>query len=204
MKLYKLTDRNYETKNRTKWGEGVEHTALGGDGLCNANWIHAYTDPLLAILLNSIHADIKRPALWDAEGDVGTRNSLKVGCTRLRTVRRIPLPGVSTEQRVVVALRCVRVVHNDPDWISWAGKWESGEERSEKTASYMARAAWAARALKPNPAKAAAWAAAWAVVWAAVKEGEDGASWASAEAIAEAVNAKADLDIAAIAHEVCG
>ena len=57
-KLYKLTDQNHQTRNNTKWGAGVTHTASGQGDLCTAGWLHAYTSPLLAVLLNPIHANI--------------------------------------------------------------------------------------------------------------------------------------------------
>ena len=86
MLLYKLTDAQAQTHGDTQWGDNVEHTAPGTGPLCSAGWIHAYTDPLLAVLLNPIHAKFSSPRLWEADGDVGaTDHGLKVGCTRLRT-----------------------------------------------------------------------------------------------------------------------
>ena len=66
--LYKLTNENGQTYNKTQWGEGVVHTADGTGNLCSKRWIHAYADPLLAVLLNPIHANFHNPQLWEAEG----------------------------------------------------------------------------------------------------------------------------------------
>lgn len=136
MKLYKLTNRCHQTRNFTQWGEGVEHTAPGGDGMCNKNWLHAYTDPYLAVLMNPLHAAIIDPVLWEAEGDVGTDNGTKVGCTRLKTIKQIPLPEITTEQRVLFAIECARKVCDDPYWNAWADRWVGGEDRTRTSAVY--------------------------------------------------------------------
>ena len=83
-KVFKLTTQDDYTRkghyNQTKWGRGVTHTAKGDGGMCSNGAIHAYTSPLLAVLLNPIHAAIQNPKLWEAEMDVlYTDNGLKVG-----------------------------------------------------------------------------------------------------------------------------
>ena len=152
--LYKLTTQDGRTRvgypNETRWGENVEHEATGPEGraLCSDSWIHAYTDPLLAVFLNPIHADISKPVLWEAEGVVGKSDGLKVGCRKLKTVRKIDLPAVTTEQRVKFAILCAKQVCKDEQWNAWADKWLSGEDRSKKVAAEAARAkaAWTAAA----------------------------------------------------------
>ena len=144
MKLYKLTDRNGCTYGGCLWGEGIEHTASGEGGLCGPGWLHAYTHPLLAVVFNPIYGHIEDPLLWEAEGDVGaTDHGLKVGCTRLRTVQQIPLPEVTPEQRVRFAILCARSVCNNAAWLAWANAWLDGTDRSEESASAIARALWA-------------------------------------------------------------
>ncbi|KKL58315.1 hypothetical protein LCGC14_2226540, partial [marine sediment metagenome] len=59
--LYKLTDSNDQTYGKTQWGPGIEHAASGKGPLCTEGWLHAYTDPLLAVLLNPIHGNYKDP-----------------------------------------------------------------------------------------------------------------------------------------------
>ena len=54
MQLYKLTDDSGRTYNNTQWSEGSTHTASGDGDMCRQGWIHAYTHPLLAVLLNPI------------------------------------------------------------------------------------------------------------------------------------------------------
>ena len=155
--LYKLTDRNNCSHGGTIWGTGVEHTAPGTGELCTSGWLHAYTDPLLAVLLNPIHASIAHPILWEAEGDIGkTDNGLKVGCTRLRTLRRITLPVITTEQRVRWGILCTMAIYPDAGFSTWADGWISGADRSESAAWAAAKAAWSA-----------AWSAAARSAWAA-------------------------------------
>jgi hypothetical protein len=72
IKLYKLTDRNWKTRagkdNEILWGPGVTHRAEGkGWGLCSKDLIHAYEDPVLAVMMNPIHAEIKNPVMWEAK-----------------------------------------------------------------------------------------------------------------------------------------
>ena len=153
MRLYKLTDQNQETRNHTKWGENVTHRASGEGPLCSCGWLHAYEHPLLAVLLNPIHADFPDPILWEAEGS-GTalrEGQVKIGVTELTTIRQIPCPTVTTEQRVKFAILCAREVCGDKSWGRWADRWLSGQDRSEAAA--WAEAAWSARAAAwSNPA----------------------------------------------------
>lgn len=108
MKLYKLTDQNgfsgTNTINATalQWGENVTHSTLGeGDKLCKSGLIHAYEHPLVAVLMNPIHANFNNPKLWLAQGDVVFRQGdIKCGCKTLTTIKEIPLPIISYSQKV--------------------------------------------------------------------------------------------------------
>ena len=134
-KLYKLTNQDFTTRDGCLWGEGVTvETSGAGDG-CGPGWTHWYLSPELAVLLNPIHADIKDPVLWEGEGEIGARDyQLKVGTTRGTTLRRIPLPECSTEQRVEFAIRCALAVNKEPKFVKWAGAWLSGADRTTAAA----------------------------------------------------------------------
>ena len=134
MKLYKLTDSDFCTHKNTKWGENVTHSVTGEVELCK-NALHAYTDPRLAAILNPIHSDFINPILWEAEGNVVVRDHTKVGCNRLTTIRQIPLPKISTEQRAKFAITCAKKVCKDKKFNDWADKWLSGEDRTKKSAA---------------------------------------------------------------------
>ena len=194
--LYKLTDADGRTYGETQWGEGVTHTTDGEGELCGPGWLHAYTDPLLAVLLNPIHANVTSPRLWECEGEVGqSDHGLKVGCTSLTTTREIPLPVVTTEQRVRFAILCAWEVCEDSAWRVWATGWLDGSDRSKAAAeaaaecTAMAAAAWAAEC-------AAMAAAAWAAAWA---EARAMAAAAMAAAMA-AAGAPRELNLASIAQ----
>ena len=83
--VYKLTDKFGQTKDNTQWGENVSHTATGDvTTLCSNGFIHYYTHPLLAVLLNPIHANFASPKLWEAEASGKIINeALKSGCKTL-------------------------------------------------------------------------------------------------------------------------
>ena len=213
-KLYKLTDRDGQTWGGTQWGPGVSHSGTGEGELCGPGWIHAYEHPLIAVLLNPIHANFQNPRLWEAEGEIAIRDGqLKCGCKTLTTVREIPLPAITMEMRVRFAILCAKEVCAYPAWNAWADRWLSGGDRSEAAAGAAAEAAWAAEAAAwvAEAAVWAAWAAAEAAAWAA-----EAAAWAArvawaaaraAEAAARAAAARAEvghgIDIFEIAENAC-
>ena len=132
MKAYKLTDENNQTRNSTQWGENVTHEATGnGKKLCTDGWIHFYEDPLVAMMMNPIHASFKNPHLWEAEaeGEV-LREATKSGCKKLTTLKQIPLPEITLTQRVAFGILCALEVCADESFREWAKKWLSGKNRS--------------------------------------------------------------------------
>ena len=163
--LYKLTRQDDTTTGgdtTVTWGANVSHTATGsGTQLCSRDVIHAYTHPLLAVLLNPIHANYKNPKLWRCEGEVvADDHGLKVGVKTLTTIEEISLPVVTLEQRVKFAILCAKQVCKDEKWNRWANKWLSGEDRSRAQAARAAEAAEAAAAAAAAAAAEAAQAAA--------------------------------------------
>ena len=161
--LYKLTDKNWETRNNTKWGYNITHEVSGKGALCSKGWLHAYEDLNIAAFLNPIHANFNPCVAWEAEGVVGLRDGqLKVGCSKLTTMRLIELPSITTTQRVFFAISCAKTVYCDSQFITWADKWITGADRSADAAALAA--AWAARTAEAaaEAAEARAAAAAWA------------------------------------------
>ena len=200
MKLYKLTTQDGLTRkgedNETKWGDGVERTASGEGDLCGPGWLHAYEDPLVAAFMNPAHANITSPLLWECDGGVGKREGeLKCGCTRLKTLRQIPLPQITTDQRVEVAIRVARGILKQLNvvieaWDSWADKWLDGTDRTAH-AAYAADAAHDATAAYATYAATAATAAR-AATYAA----------RAAANVATAANAANDVSLICILHQV--
>ena len=131
-KLYKLTDENWETHGHTKWGPGVTHGPTSGEGsLCGPGWLHAYTSPELALLLNPIHANFRNPVLWEAEGEIEKSDSgLMVGVRTLTTIRILDQPEITIEHLVRFAILCALEICTEPGFVAWANAWLSGANRS--------------------------------------------------------------------------
>lgn len=187
MKYCKLTDENNQTLGGCQWGEMITHHTDGKGKLCGPGWIHLYTHPLLAVLLNPIHANFGTPHLWSVRtaGKTLHDRGLKVGKTVVTTVQQLPLPVITTNQRVAFAILCALEVYDNKGFEQWAAKWLSGGGRSEAAAKTATAAAWTAaaagagsagaRAAAAGVATAAAWTAASAEAGAAMA-----ASWATA------------------------
>lgn len=188
---YKLTTQDMKTRHRkpneVTWevGKWVEAAGDVGGSLCSDAYIHWYEgSPELAILLNPIHAHIEEPRCWEVEcgGRESRDGGLKGGSRRVRLVREVPVPEITTEHRARFAILCAKAACNNPVWNQWADKWLSGEDRSVGAAE---AAAWATRvavasAAAARVAEAAVWAAR-AASWAAAA-----ASWAAEAAAAAA------------------
>jgi hypothetical protein len=194
-KLYKLTDVDGYTRNNTRWGKNVTHTTDGSGELCGPGWLHAYTDPLLAVLLNPIHCNYSSFRLWEAEGEIGKNDmGLKVGTRSLTTIREIPIPKITIKQKIRFAIFCAMAVYNDTTWTDWAKQWLSGKGRSADAAAGAAEAAEAEAAARAAKAARAGYAA------AAYAEAAAEAARAGYAAAAEGVTSKT-LDFIAIAHK---
>ena len=137
MKAYKLTDENNRSRNATKWGENVSVTATGGGKkLCSNGWIHFYTNPLIAVLLNPIHANFESPRLWECEtSGEHIHEPLKSGCKTLTTIKEIPLPAITDTQKIAFTILCAKEVCKNEAWNLWADKWISGKDRTRSSAS---------------------------------------------------------------------
>ena len=190
---YKLTTQQGTTHNGYQWSlpkgkrPGKWHKTDGRGELCGPGWLHYYHDPMLAVLLNPIHANIKDPILWEVEvdGEQLDDNGLKGGTTKMRLVRRIELPTFSTVQRTAFGILCALEVCKEKSFVAWANKWLSGNDRSAAAArATEAAAAWAERAAEAAAVwarEAATWAteaaAAWAAEAAAARAAEAAAAW---------------------------
>jgi hypothetical protein len=208
----KLTDEKGQTYGNTQWGYGVRHEAAPGTTtLCTGTAIHCYSGGTLqealalAVHMNPIHAGFRHPRAWTfkTEGrgvSDGTKSGYKAGTTRAD----VPLPKVTLEQRVEVAIRCALKVDSEGPWAAWAEKWLSGEDRSGKAAARaetLADSEWEDGAVLAAVAAAEAARAEDEDDVDALKEAEsaaeDEAAW-SVESAARDV----DIDVANIAASV--
>ena len=193
--LYKFTDQNMQTHGGCQWVLGEKKTTGGEGELCGPGWLHCYADPLLAVLLNPIHADYENPRLFRAR--VGRKSKhdhgLKSGYTKMTLIEEIPVPAISTAQRVRFAILCAMKVYQDPGFVQWGENWLSGKDRSAEAAEAAAEAAEAARAAEA--AEAAAW---------AVRAAEAAGAAEAAEAAARAAEAAEAAGAARAAEAAAG
>jgi len=203
--LYKLTDEHGNSFNHTHWSEGVRHEIVkelrdNSEPLCTKHYLHAYENPLVAVFINSLHTAYVNPILWQATGWVQKRdNQLKCGCFSLRTIQKVPLPVITRNQRVRVAIYCALIQPQSEHFKKWAAKWLAGEDRTAGAAAayaYAAAAAHAAHAAAHAAAYAAADAAGAAAAYAAAYAADAAAHAAAAAAATEAAHAAAATEAA--------
>jgi hypothetical protein len=119
--------------------------------------LHAYSDPVLAIMMNPVHAHYPEPRLFEARGAGKKKDDygLKCGFTRLRLVKELDVPEVKVIQRVAFGILCALEVCEDSRFRAWAHAWLDGSDRSAESA----RVAKMAAAMKSSTgALAAEWA----------------------------------------------
>jgi hypothetical protein len=142
MLLYQLTDEHGRTPNGRKWGMYTEHIADEAGGECSDGLLFAYADPMLALLCNPLRGACQRPVLWEADGDVCAIDcGLRVECTRLTTIRKIPIVDVTPEHRAGFAILCASQVFYGRRWSRWAEAWLQGQDRSQEAAIEIAQTA---------------------------------------------------------------
>ena len=189
--VYKLTDQNMQTYGNCQWVLNEWKETSGEGDLCRPGWLPGYSDPLIAILHNPMHANIANPRMFvaEVEGKYLDDGGLKCGHTRMRLIEEINPPVITVTQKIAYAILCAREVCTNKKWNDWADGWLSGNDRS-------AEAAWAAARAEEAAAEEAAWAA-WGAAAAVIKTGW--AAW-GATAAAAAANKK-KIDLIAIAKE---
>jgi hypothetical protein len=145
MLVYKLTDQNSRTFNNTQWGENVTHETNGEGDLCTKGWLHFYSSPELAILMNPIHADFANPKMWlaKAEGIFKDDFGRKSGCTKLTTLREIPVPVITETQKIAFGILCALEVCDDKEFQKWANNWLENKDRTKESANAAVYAVYA-------------------------------------------------------------
>lgn len=198
---YKITDKNGQTRGGMQWGEGITHRASGkGKELCSDGVIHYYENPYLAVFANPIHGkyDPATMLLWEFRPKRKVNSdALKSVCKEGTTVRRVPVPVLTTEQRVTIAIKCALPVSKEnKKWVKWAQNWLSGKDRTYN-ASYAASYAASFTSCASDAAYAAAHAA------CACATASD-AAYAAAHAACATCAAAYGLDVVKIIREVIG
>lgn len=201
--LYKLTDAMGRTRageyNELTWAVGIVHKATGvGNNLCSHDVIHAYLHPMLAVLLNPLHAgfDPNTMRLFECEGDIVVHeHQLKCGVKQLHIIKELPLPQLTITQVLTFGILCSKKVCTDPTWLGWADSW-----LNKTPTGHTSRLACRVAVMRGN------WAA-----WFAARACEDadladlhGVRINVAQAAKEATNISGiPLDMCQIAEQVC-
>jgi hypothetical protein len=167
-----------QTHNGSQWVLNEEKQTDGHGELCGPGWLHAYSDPLVAVLHNPMHAAIIYPRLFKVEcgGNFKDDSGLKCGYTSMKLIEEISLPGVNLTQQIAYGILCSLEVYRDSRYVTWAQDWLSGRNRAAAASASAATAAaittaaatTTAAAASASAATAAADAAAYAAATAAI------------------------------------
>jgi len=143
MKYYKLLSKEMTSYKDTKWEIGIPiKIEKIGNTMCSNEVLHCYNHPLLAVFLNPIHVNIKEPKLFEIKVDeIVNNDGLKFASKSQTLINEIPLPKISSEQRIEIGIKIAKTVYKDEKWNEWADKWLSGEDRSITAADTAANAA---------------------------------------------------------------
>lgn len=122
----KLTNRNLQTHNGFQWTLKEWYTIdpicrARTEHLCTTAWFHCYNHPIIAVLLNPIHADIEKPRLFrcNVKGMKKTDSGLKFGFTYMRLAEELTLPEVTAAQCNRLIRLCVSEIDQAKRDTSW-------------------------------------------------------------------------------------
>jgi hypothetical protein len=134
MICYKFTDAKQTCLSR-RYDVGVQASA-GSNGVINA-----YRTPEDAVFFDCIHGKYLEAShlFWECEGAVVVDKGTKLGVESITLIRRISAPELTVEYRLTRAINAARGVFSDPEWVAWADKWLSGEDRSAASALRVQR-----------------------------------------------------------------
>jgi len=132
------------TYGNFQWELNKPVKTSGNGELCSPGWLHFYEHPLLAILHNSLHADIENPRLFRAKvsGKCLKDGQLKIGYTHAILTKELPLPKITLNQKIAYAILCAKAVYKEEkSFIKWADNWLGGKNRTVKVANAATYAA---------------------------------------------------------------
>jgi len=119
--VYKLTNSKMKTHRGFQWELGKWYKTTGKGDLCSSGWFHFYSDPLVGLFLNPIHANIGNPRLFRAEVKGRGLNDHEAKCrySRAKLVEELTVPQISNVQRVRFAILCTKEVYKEKKWNEW-------------------------------------------------------------------------------------
>ena len=160
---YKLLSQKMTSRNNTKWeiGKAIEISKeFSGNELCSNQLLHCYASPEIAVFMNPAHANISEPRLFRIRcSKILADDGTKQGCKKQTLLKELPLPEISVEQRIKIAILCATEVYKEPNFLVWAENWNTGKDRTATSAKAAYTAADSASYAAYSAAKAAAYAA---------------------------------------------
>ena len=128
---YKLTSQNLQSFGGFQWEMGVKKTTNGKGDLCGPGWLHCYSNPLLATLLNPIHTNIQDPKLFEVEVGGENKNDygLKEGWTEMTLIKEISFPDITPVQKIAFAILCSLEIYKEEKYVEWANNWLNNIDR---------------------------------------------------------------------------
>lgn len=135
-KYYKLLSQDLKSFNNTQWELNKTITVnIPGNTMCSKQVLHCYNHPLLAVLLNPIHADIYTPTLFEINVDeIVNNDGLKFASKSQTLVKKLSIPEISIEQKIEFGIRVAKLVSKDKIWNLWADNWLNGSDKSVESA----------------------------------------------------------------------
>lgn len=103
--------------------------------LCSRKVFHAYKSLPLALFLDPINGGYlnnNSGFIWKAKGVVVADDGLKVGCSKLTTIEKLPIPEITRVQRIAFAFLCYKAQAPEYEDTKIIDAWLSGEDRKEK------------------------------------------------------------------------
>ncbi len=181
IKMYKLVNQDFTTHSGMKWAIGQTNKAkLPGNSMCTGQVLHCYKTPEQAVLFNPIHANIQNPILLEIDcSAIVADDGLKYASKEQTPVKIIPLPTLTINQKVAIAIKLALLTYKASSFVSWATGWLDGSDRTAAAAAdAAARATYAAADAAAYATYAAAYAA-YAAADAATRAGTDAATYAA-------------------------
>ena len=231
--LYLLTNANWEA-NGTHWTTGVTKNIPGNESVFNAKgdswlsldeflaawqnkdkqqpiirekWLHAFTHPIIAMLLNRVYVDADDPKVWRCRGKIAHLAIDKLAyCNELTTEQLMVKPNIGLYTRMKFGFACVDKVYKNTAFHNWMLDWFGGR-RGHETARDMAADCELEVADFGKAAIAAQW-----MCWACVAFGDESmidqskqlieyfTARAAVEANLAAYEKKIDFDLVTIAE----
>ena len=143
---YKLLSQEMTSRNNTKWetGKAIEISKeFSGNELCSNQLLHCYASPEIAVFMNPAHANISEPRLFRIRcSKILADDGTKQGCKKQTLLKELPLPEISVEQRIKIAILCATEVYKEPNFLVWAENWNTGKDRTATSANAADSAAY--------------------------------------------------------------